>query len=215
MPYIGKTPTAVPLTSSDITNDIITEAKIVDDAIENEHLNDNIISGQTALTSEPADTDEFLVSDAGTIKRIDYSLIKGGGKVLQVVTNTHATSTSTTSTSYVTTNLDASITPSSTSNKVLVLVSQNGVYKDGTGNGCDIELRRGSTSLGKLAENAGGENSGSYSIGTGATACYLDSPSTTSATTYETFFKRTGSDGAAYVQVYGCTSMITLLEIEA
>ena len=80
MAYIGKQPTPIPLTSSDITNDIITEAKIVDDAIENEHLNDNIISGQTALTSEPADTDEFLVSDAGTIKRIDYSLIKGGGR---------------------------------------------------------------------------------------------------------------------------------------
>jgi len=42
-------------------------------------LNDDIISGSTELASEPADTDEFLVSDAGTLKRIDYSLIKGGG----------------------------------------------------------------------------------------------------------------------------------------
>ena len=42
-------------------------------------LNDDIISGQTALASEPADTDEFLVSDAGTLKRVDYSHIKGGG----------------------------------------------------------------------------------------------------------------------------------------
>ena len=40
-------------------------------------LNNDIISGTTALASEPADTDEFLVSDAGTLKRIDYSLIKG------------------------------------------------------------------------------------------------------------------------------------------
>ena len=39
-------------------------------------LNNDIISGSTELASEPADTDEFLVSDAGTIKRIDYSLIK-------------------------------------------------------------------------------------------------------------------------------------------
>ena len=39
-------------------------------------LNDTIVSGKTALAAEPADTDEFLVSDAGTIKRIDYSLIK-------------------------------------------------------------------------------------------------------------------------------------------
>jgi hypothetical protein len=40
-------------------------------------LNDDIISGQTALGATPADTDEFLVSDAGTIKRVDYSYIKG------------------------------------------------------------------------------------------------------------------------------------------
>ena len=39
-------------------------------------LNNDIISGSTELASEPADTDEFLVSDAGTLKRIDYSLIK-------------------------------------------------------------------------------------------------------------------------------------------
>jgi hypothetical protein len=35
----------------------------------------SIITGQTALTSEPASTDELLISDAGTLKRIDYSLI--------------------------------------------------------------------------------------------------------------------------------------------
>ena len=58
------------------TNDSVTASSIADDAVESEHLNNNIISGQTALTSAPADTDEFLISDAGTIKRIDYSLIK-------------------------------------------------------------------------------------------------------------------------------------------
>jgi len=42
-------------------------------------LNTDVISAQTELAAEPADTDEFLVSDAGTLKRIDYSLIKGGG----------------------------------------------------------------------------------------------------------------------------------------
>ena len=67
------------IATADIAGDAITEAKIADDAVESEHLNDNIISGQTELASEPADTDEFLVSDAGTLKRIDYSLIKGGG----------------------------------------------------------------------------------------------------------------------------------------
>jgi len=50
-----------------------------DDTVTAAKLNNDIISGTTALTAEPADTDEFLVSDAGTLKRIDYSLIKGGG----------------------------------------------------------------------------------------------------------------------------------------
>ena len=48
-----------------------------DDTVTASKLNDNVISGQTALTSSPDDTDELLISDAGTIKRIDVSLIKG------------------------------------------------------------------------------------------------------------------------------------------
>tara|TARA_B100001939_G_scaffold242398_1_gene209908 strand:+ start:1268 stop:2164 length:897 start_codon:yes stop_codon:yes gene_type:complete len=50
-----------------------------DDTVTAAKLNNDIISGQTALTSSPDDTDELLISDAGTLKRIDYSLIKGGG----------------------------------------------------------------------------------------------------------------------------------------
>ena len=85
------------VTTAKINADAVTDAKIADDVIGTEHLtagevdatalgadsvtaakiNDDIISGTTALTSAPADTDEFLVSDAGTLKRIDYSLIKG------------------------------------------------------------------------------------------------------------------------------------------
>jgi len=61
------------------TDATVSTAKIVDDAVTAAKINDDIISGATELASEPADTDEFLVSDAGTIKRIDYSLIKGGG----------------------------------------------------------------------------------------------------------------------------------------
>ena len=69
MAYIGKTPTAAALTASDITDGIISNAKLAQD----------IISADTALGAEPADTDEFLVSDAGTLKRMDYSYIKAGG----------------------------------------------------------------------------------------------------------------------------------------
>ena len=50
-----------------------------DDSVGAAQIKNDLIPGTTALASEPADTDEFLVSDAGTLKRIDYSLIKGGG----------------------------------------------------------------------------------------------------------------------------------------
>jgi len=42
-------------------------------------FDNTVISGHTALTSAPDDTDELLISDAGTIKRIDVSLV--GGKM--------------------------------------------------------------------------------------------------------------------------------------
>ena len=67
--------------TTELAADAVTEAKIADDAVESEHLNNNIISGQTALGATPADTDEFLVSDAGTIKRVDYSYIKGSSTI--------------------------------------------------------------------------------------------------------------------------------------
>jgi|TARA_R100000654_G_scaffold73791_2_gene107111 hypothetical protein len=56
-------------------------------------LNNDIISGTTALAEAPADTDEFLVSDAGTLKRIDYSLIKGGGMFEKLITTTISSAT--------------------------------------------------------------------------------------------------------------------------
>ena len=59
--------------------DAVTAAKIADDAISEEHLDATVITGMTELAAEPADTDEFLISDAGTLKRIDYSHIKGDG----------------------------------------------------------------------------------------------------------------------------------------
>ena len=59
MSYIGSKPANKPVVASD--------------------LDPVIITGQTALGAPPADTDEFIVSDAGVLKRMDYSYIKGGG----------------------------------------------------------------------------------------------------------------------------------------
>jgi len=49
---------------------------IADDAISEEHIDATVITGSTALAATPADTDELLISDAGTIKRIDFTHLK-------------------------------------------------------------------------------------------------------------------------------------------
>jgi len=59
-----------------IAGDAITEAKIADDAVESEHLNNNVISGQTEITSGLADADELLYSDAGTLKKVGMDTLK-------------------------------------------------------------------------------------------------------------------------------------------
>jgi hypothetical protein len=88
--YIGQQPAPKVITSSDLSADVVTEAKIADNAVENEHLNANVITGHTALGATPADTDELLVSDAGTLKRVDFSYLKGGGAFEKLVTTSSA-----------------------------------------------------------------------------------------------------------------------------
>jgi len=83
-------------------------------------LDPAIITGQTALGAEPADTDEFIISDAGTLKRMDYSHIKGGGYVFKIdnqINNTRAVISAATS---KTTLISGTFTNTVASSKVLV-----------------------------------------------------------------------------------------------
>jgi hypothetical protein len=139
----------------------------------------------------------------------------GVGKVLQVVNATYSTQTSSTSTTYADTGLTASITPSSASSKILVLVNQNGCYNNGASEGGDISLFRGATNISKMVGRFGGEGAlQTNSIGSVST-CFLDSPATTSSTTYKTQFLSNNSGSAVTLQVYSTQSVITLMEIAA
>ena len=135
------------------------------------------------------------------------------GSVLQVVQVENSTQVDTTTSAYVSTGLIATITPSATSSKILVCAQVNGVYKDGNNqSGVGIRLKRGSSEIKVLAIRAAGDSSDIQSVGT-VGADILDSPNTTSATTYSIDMKATGNAANAYVQVYGVTSSITLMEI--
>ena len=98
-------------------------------------VGNDLISGKDALASEPADTDEFLVSDAGTLKRIDYSLIKSSGKLLQSSLVTTSTNQAISSTSYADlTGMTLDITPVSSTSKFLITSFMNIALTIGAGN---------------------------------------------------------------------------------
>mgnify|MGYP007059400822 CR=1 FL=1 len=66
----------------------ISTAKLVANSVTAAKFNADVISGQTALAATPADTDELLISDAGVLKRIDYSYIKSTPGLVHIKTQT-------------------------------------------------------------------------------------------------------------------------------
>jgi hypothetical protein len=144
----------------------------------------------------------------------------GGGKVLQVVTATYSTQTTATSTTPSDTGLSASITPSATSSKVLVLITQPfAISKSDTNLGGGFRILRGSTSIydpatGQNGIAMGGLPNAYHEMYNTWNASYLDSPSTTSSTTYKTQ-QRVQDTGSVISQINSATSSIILLEIGA
>lgn len=113
------------------------------------------------------------------------------GAILQTVTGYSATRTTTTSTSFVTTSNTVQITPSSTSSKILILLSTS-INKQSENHWGDYTLYRDSTNL----YAAGGRTSVSGVYVTGGTDVHfpcsiqhIDSPNTTSAVTYAVYVK--------------------------
>ena len=172
---------------------------------------------------------EDIASGAVTAAKLASGV---GGKVLQVVHTTYQSQAVTTSaTPADISGFSATITPSSASNKVLVLVS---VSMGGAGNAYGyLLLLRGSTSL-IVGNGAGGSQvntfiSSGYIDGAaamrGGSNSYLDSPNTTSATTYKIQFASPNSSNAFYINRQDQSadgaytqfpvSSITLLEIAA
>ena len=155
-------------------------------------LDPAVITGQTALSSEPASTDEFLISDAGVLKRLDASLI-GGGKVGLVVQTHFTTQSQMSSSSFAAiSGCTVDITPSATSSKVFVMISLCAgvnqasygffkLYRDTTliGSGSDSSNRIGCNF--SISQNDGDNTSDGVKQ---VNYQYLDSPSSTSALTY-------------------------------
>ena len=123
------------------------------------------------------------------------------------------------STSFTDTGLSASITPTSTSSKVLAIVNQNIVTNIDTNQGnSKIQLRRDSTSVitwGAIIARVEAGGSSSIKFGNLTTFNYLDSPSSTSSITYSTrgAVSSTANSGQAQFQASSTFSIITLMEV--
>jgi len=154
-----------------------------------------------------------------------WAAAAAGGKVLKVEYGSTSTEQTNATTGFLDSGLSASITPSLTTSKVLVLVAQSFIGENNTYEpGVMVKLLRGATDIFHQSGNPTGTG---LSLGTtdtnnwiaGIVALnYLDSPSTTSSTTYRTQFRpyRFNSIGQARAQYSSeCTSTMILLEIGA
>jgi hypothetical protein len=155
-----------------------------------------------------------LPGTGGTLDRLNRA-----GNILQVVSATYATTVTSSSSTFADTGLTATITPTSSASKILVIVSQNGCGKFTNNTYMFLRLLRGSTTLAEI-ERVGGANAGSTQAYWGASSLsFLDSPSTTSATTYKTQFASGNNVTGVVVQEstssIPSTSSITLIEVAA
>jgi hypothetical protein len=137
------------------------------------------------------------------------------GQVLQVVNATYATQVSNNTNVYADTGLTATITPKFSTSKILVLVDQNGCGKENGNTGSRIELKllRNSTDIVVIDLVASFTLTDTRNFIGSISCSYLDSPATTSATTYKTQFKNNVNASGVAVQTIGSTSTITLMEI--
>ena len=233
MGYIGKIPSAVPLTSADITDNVITSAKIVDGTITNTDIASSIITGQTAETSIAGGDQILIYDDSATAlrKMTRTNFVAGiGGKVLQVVSTAKTDTFSSSTGSFIdVTGLSVSITPSSTSNKILIFSDIH--YGTNANLGyAFFKLVRASTDIylgdaaGSRIRGFGGGGSTDAATLTQLSTVFLDSPSTTSSTTYKIqIYNQNAASYAVYVnRTYNDTdntsysraaSSITVMEI--
>ena len=136
-----------------------------------------------------------------------------GGKVLQVISATDSTERTTTSATFNDiTGMTVSITPSSASNKILIIASgASGV--DGSGIAY-YTILKDSTNLGDATDGMAISRGNSAASYPNVAMNYLDSPATTSATTYKLQFRSTSGTTNAFFNKDGCKGSITVMEIQ-
>ena len=205
------------LASSDVIDFILAERAITLTTIGSGTVTtSNIVDGNV--------TNAKLANSAITLNGSAVSLggsaTIGGGKIGQVVNGTYNTLTSTTSGSFVDTGISLAITPSASSSKIFVSIQNPaGLTRSNQEVGGAFQIVRASTAIWTGAgqtfyQGAFGSVSGNQ-MSAIQTFNYLDSPSTTSATTYKLQQRSSGGDHTIISQYGSTPSIITLMEVLA
>ena len=180
------------------SDDTVKTATIQANAVTGAKLNTDIISAQTALGATPADTDELLVSDAGVLKRVDFSHIKGGGIVAKLgFEQDNPSTTGSSSSSFVDVGSDIAFTPTSASNTININYKFDGSMGGGPGQY-------------KLVRTIGGTSTDVVTIDISASTnnfrkddWYVDtSHNTTSEIVYKLQMKSTNGGHVIYIDQY-------------
>ena len=196
MPFLGSQPAETALTTGDLGADIVTNAKIADDQIDsehyiaasNEHLADDAVGVAELSATGTASSSTFLRGD-------NAWAAAGGGKILQVVNGDSDVQYGANNTSYTASGQTLSITPSATSSKIWCVCSgtMSGDTPASGYIGYYVHMYRlisgGSyTAIGNEWGAARSTNV-SGTLGNFISLHVLDSPSTTSACTYQPYLK--------------------------
>jgi hypothetical protein len=174
-------------------------------------------SGSTPARLGIGSTGQVLTVAAG----VPSWATPAGGKVLQVVAGYTSTEVVTATSTFVDTNLTATITPTAATSKVLVFVTQQCTKSGGTADTrMGLRLLRGATTVQTFFADQGvGAQSGtSTSVllrGISLNTAFLDNPATTSATTYKTQFNSPNTGNVNVQFQDNQTSSIILMEIGA
>jgi hypothetical protein len=156
------------------------------------------------------DTDMVAVWN-GTAWRYIAATTPTSGTVLQVVQGTTSTLVSSTSATYIDSGLTATLTPKSSSSKILVSVAQH-LYCDASNTEANVRIVRDTNTVIRTHTTAFFSSAG---LITGTFSTFiLDNPGTTAAMNYKTQFSRQSGTGTVYgAGVNGWVSAIILQEI--
>jgi hypothetical protein len=136
--------------------------------------------------------------------------LRGAFRVLQVIEGRSTTQVSNATTAYVDTGLTATITPQATTNKVLVIATTP-IYMADSDSNVFVQVLRGATSIAINQQN----DSTSPNVQQTSSMIILDTPATTSATTYKVQWKNNTAAKTSYVMNASQFGSIILVEISA